>query len=473
MTCISTGRAEHLETLRRAVRDNVPRPVIITGEPGSGRTAMLSRALGFTDPERDLIVRAGPGPGGPEPAALRAAWDAAGGRRLVVAADDAHLMDHASLLALREASRNGWALTLTTCPLTTPALRPDPVSCLRHERDLLVLVLQPLSADETAAMLADVMDGPVAPPAVAALHSVTGGNPGQLRRLLTEISRASRMVRHEGQWRLRAGSPHAIRRGGPDPDVARIVEATWRAWRELAPDRADQLCRLALWHGAREAVAPVWASLLLMCGRAPEAAVFLDALPGERIRTSPPLALAKALTLAVGLGRVEEASDFLSAAAASAGRGEVLRAFRAWVLAVTGRTAQAADGLSAIERNDLDTAMFVHATRAALARAADHPAEAVFHLRRAIAAAERGSEDCPWMRPFLTASLIDSMLLSGRVRDAASVTRHFHACEPRSGWQLAVALDALLRPACQTAPVPRQVPAKSPVFAGGVRTGGV
>lgn len=51
----------------------------------------------------------------------------AGGRRLVVAADDVHLVDQASLLALRELSRDGRAVLLVTRPLTTgpPDRAPD------------------------------------------------------------------------------------------------------------------------------------------------------------------------------------------------------------------------------------------------------------------------------------------------------------------------------------------------------------
>jgi len=44
----------------------------------------------------------------------------------------------------------------------------------------------------------------------------------------------------------------------------RLVAATRGAWRELAFDRAEELCRLAAWRGAGAEVAEIRASLLLL-----------------------------------------------------------------------------------------------------------------------------------------------------------------------------------------------------------------
>ncbi len=439
-----------------------------------GRTTMLSRALGFADRERDVIVR--PEPSGQKPfaalcasfacalpsaAALsyaaRAIAARAGGKRLVIAVDDAHLLDSASLLAFREVSRLGKALLLVTSPLTAgPPIKPDPTDCLRYETGFQLITLQPLSVGEVAAALAGAMGGPVAQPTAEAMHAATGGNPRWLRGLVDETSLAAYIVRRGNTWRLGAtdSALQAPRDAGPDaspdarPDAARITDAAWSAWRELACDRADQLCRLALWCGAPEGVAPIWATLLLLSGHPADALAFLEGLPDEQVVETPRLVLVKALTLAIGLHRVEEASEFLARAADRTDSARLILAYRAWILTVTGHATKVADG-PLIDRRDMETAMFVHATRATLARMADRPAEAVFHLRRALATAETGSGECPWMRPFLTASLIDSMLLSGRVREAASIAQRFHGGARGSGWDLAVALDVLMRRAGQ------------------------
>jgi len=467
MTWTFVGRVEQLEILRRAMRRDSPGPVIITGEPGMGRSALLVRALEFTDPERDVVAWLEPAEKRPfaalrtgfsdplPPAATsadvaRAITDSAEGRRVVMAVDDGHLMDLESLLVMRDLSRNGAALLLITCPPIAGACAgPDPTDSLWYEKGIQLLKLQPLSVGEVATVLAGVLGGPVALPTAEALHAATGGNPRDLEALAGRLELASRMVRRAGLWRLGpatadAGEP-ATANAGIAAASTRVVDATWNAWQALATERADQLSRLALWQGLGEGIAPIWAMLLLLRGRAEEALAFVDSLPAESVAAAPRLALVRALTLAVGLGRVEDASDFLARAADHPGHQQLALAHRTWILAVTGRADQATAALSAVSRDDMETATFVHAARGALTRIADHPAEAVFHFRRALATAESGSAGCPWVRPFLKASLIDSLLLSGRVQDAASVAQRFHAEARGSGWEFAVALDTLLR----------------------------
>jgi hypothetical protein len=492
------GRAEQLNVLRQAVLSRLPGLVMITGEPGIGRSALLTRALDSADRERNLLVRLEPS--GELPfAALRRSFpgiqptatptDAAQaiayrseGRHLVLAADDAHLMDYATLLALREVRRDGRALLLVTSPHDRgPAATPDPLECLRCEFGFQQLVLRPLSTGEVAAVLADALGGPAEPATVEALHAATGGNPRRLHTLVAGSSLVTCMTPRPGRWRLGTAGTQAdlpcpvpgrpAERGSPDAsgdrDVERVIEAAWSAWHGLAYDRADQLCRLALWYGVQEEIAPIWAALLLR-GNGPDARDILETLSEERLTAVPRLALVTALTLAFGHGRSEDACGLLAKAAARADSRERVLAHHAWLLAVTGSTAQAVHEIEGIDRNDPETALFVHATRAVLTLRAQRPAEAVFHLRRALAIAEAGSDECPWMRPFLKASLIDALLLSGRAHDAVSVARRFHARERGSGWDIAVALNCLLAPEWSAvgATTPPAVAAKTPELLG-------
>jgi hypothetical protein len=467
MTWTFVGRAEQLESLRVVVSGGSPGLVMITGAPGIGRSAMLSHALEFTDPGRDSVVRLKPS--GTDPlAALRHGFpDALAATpptamplpstvakeilrqepadRLVVAADDAHRMDQASLLALREMTRSGQVLLLVTCPAGSATTgNPDPSGCFRYEEGLRLLTLRPLGVSEVAAVLAGRLNGPVALPTAEAIYAATAGIPRRLRALAAETSLATRMVLRDGQWRFGPVDQGAGFADTTGLDRTLVAEAAWRAWRELASERADQLCRLALWCGVREEITPIWATLLLLRGHPADALAFLESLPCERVVTTPRLSLVMALTLALGLDRVEEADDYLARAARRSRSCQLTLAHRAWLLAVTGRTAQVASELAAIDRTDLETATFIHAAKAVLARVADCPREAAFHLRRALATAESGSTDWPWLRPFLRASLIDSMLLCGRAKDAASIAGRFHAHEPGSGWELTVFMDALL-----------------------------
>jgi hypothetical protein len=205
------------------------------------------------------------------------------------------------------------------------------------------------------------------------------------------------------------------------------------------------LCRLALWCGLRDEIAPIWAALLLLQGRAGACIEFLDSVRAESVVASPQLALIKALALALGLGRVEDMSSVqIGTLAGRDGGPHVGPAYSAWLLALTGHGTAAAAALHTIERTDPETALFVHAARGALACLGDLHAESVFHLRRALATAEGCKTSCPWMRPYLKAALIDALFLSGRTEEALSAARRFHAHEPGSGWGLVVALEALI-----------------------------
>lgn len=462
--------------LRRALRS--AGPVIITGEHGMGRTTALDRALQYVDAQHDRVMRLLPA-GERSFAALRESFpcclppsamlsDAVGaiagyaaGRRLVVAADDVHLVDQASLLALRELSRDGRAVLLVTRPLTTgPPQRPDPSECLSYEPGVQVLILQPLSVGQVAVVLAEIVGGPVSQATAEAVHAATGGIPRLLRVLAARTRLAERMT-----WEPRVQAAVPAKGAGPRPggeegasypERERLINATWGAWRNLAVPRAHRLCQLALWCGIREEIAPVWAALLLFQSGPMAADGFLGSFPDQTLAMMPRLALVKALTLALGLGRTVDATRFLSVAAERGPSPQLMRAAQAWLLAMGGQVDAAARALGAVQRSDHQTAVFVHATRAALTCRQNHRGETAFHLRRALACAESGSDDFPWMRPYLKSSLINVLMLSGREPDAVSLARRFHAREPGAGWDLAVALNALLsrepQEACSSVP---------------------
>src|SRR6266545_4583813 len=177
------GRAEQINRIRVALRDTAPGPIVITGESGMGRTAVLSRALDFVDGKRDSVIRVEPAGNQPfaalfpylpdeaiagvplgdaVPAAAHLLAERAGGRRLVVALDDAHLTDHASVLALRALHRWGDAVLLVTRPLGAEKdRRGDATGALRYEPGVQNVSLQPLTIDEVAALLTGVVRGHV------------------------------------------------------------------------------------------------------------------------------------------------------------------------------------------------------------------------------------------------------------------------------------------------------------------------
>jgi hypothetical protein len=307
--------------------------------------------------------------------------------------------------------------------------------------------LSPLDVGAVATLLAGLLDGPVAMPAAAAIHAATGGDLRRLRALTSQAWLTECMERYDGLWRVGQVTRDTSSAVWVDHlEAQRITSAAWSAWRKLAMERTDQLCRLALARGVREAIAPIWAMLLVLGGRAAEAVSFLGSLPGGHVRTTPRAALVMALALALGAGRREEASGFLRQAAAATGS-QFLVAAWAWILAMAGEPGAAVAVLAATEHDGPETATFVHATRGTLARADGRADDAVVHFRDALAFAQSASSDWPWLRPLLRAALIDGLMLSGRTADATSMTQRFHAREQGSGWELALAMETLLIPA--------------------------
>ncbi|WP_204058683.1 ATP-binding protein [Microbispora corallina] len=418
-------------------------PVVITGAPGTGRTAMLRTAVGLAERRGYLVLRlrprgtapmaalrgvlppALPSSATPEEAA-RGLRLLAGGRRLLVTLDDAHLADHATLLTLRALNRSHAAALVVTRTTGERLSRPDPTDCLLYERGLVTLVLPPLGQRDVAAVLSRIVGGPVRAATTAAVHTLTGGVPRRLRELV-DAGLVRCLTERRGRWETAEprGDDPWLPRGAAD-----AAAAARRAWSCLGLDLAEELCRLALWQRASAEIADVWAVVLLLRGRGGDAARFLERAASPRDAESDPaaglepagLTFARALVAAFGLGRPQEAGDLLLTRALQAEDRDLRRdrhlAQRAWILALSGAVREPLAGL---DRGDRETALFVHAARAVLAAA--RPEEAVFHLRRALAVSEGCHIESSWLPAHLRAELADALVRAGRSPDAGSGER--------------------------------------------------
>ena len=152
------------------------------------------------------------------------------------------------------------------------------------------------------------------------------------------------------------------------------------------------------------------------------------------------------MLLALGLRRVGDAEALLvDAARLDARHRERLLACRAWLLAVTGSVTKAAAACESMNPGeDREAAMFQRAALATVALSTERAREAVSHLRRALATADTLRAELPWFLPYLTAYLIDALLLAGRLSEATAEAAEFHAGKRGCGWNVAVAFDTLL-----------------------------
>ncbi|HEX3512990.1 MAG TPA: ATP-binding protein [Trebonia sp.] len=459
------GHDEQLGQVCRALESPAAGPIVLAGEQGMGKSALITRALAAISPKHTRIVLIRPA--GPEPlSALQAslpgrvpaslapdetaravarALSRAPGRTLMVA-DDAHLIDHASMLALRALSRRGDAVLLASHLVQAqPTSWQDPTDCLAYERNLLSIALPPFTAREVGDLVGHLLGGTVRTAAAEALAVATGGNPRVLRELLVAEGLAGAMVARQGQWTLGAVDESARR--GSDvllASTARLAGAIGSAWQGLAIDRLDQLCRVALWCGACDQVDSIWPFLLLLRGCPDEAIEFIDSRGDGALAAKPQLAMTRALVMAIGCGQPGAAARFLLAAASSGvGPPGLLAAYRAWLLTVAGQAREAASALRLIRHGNGESALFVHAARAGVTRLGGNAAETVFHLRRALAAVENCPDLCPWMWPYLSECLADALVMAGRGSEVHSVGAGSRRRESASGRYVGDILHAL------------------------------
>jgi hypothetical protein len=380
--------------------------------------------------------------------------------------DDAHLVDHATMLVLRELHRELGAVLLVSRPAElAPRDLPDTVDSLRYEPGFRILPLPPLTVDEVGIILRDARVTPCGGAVTAALHAASGGNPALLGDLVDTAAyrvelRVPGLEPTEGERRRRTDRfdpPY-----DPPYDAAltergsrRLLAAVGEAWQDLALDRLTELCRIAGATGDSFRVAPVRAVALMLRGEGEAGLAFLDqlTLTDAEERRFPRLLLARALLLGLCLRRVDEAVALLHGADSGGTlAGLRLRAAGAWLLAVAGRSAAAAARLADLEYvGDREVSLFRSAAGAANALAADRPMVAVSHLRRAVSGVEAVRAELPWLAPYLRAALIDALLLSGRMDEATTLAADFHAVRGTSGWAVAVALSTMIGALPETA----------------------
>ncbi|QFZ20969.1 ATP-binding protein [Saccharothrix syringae] len=430
-----------------------PGPLVFTGETGIGRSTVLELAAGLVDERTDALIplRGTPGrlatlrehlpPDVPVPRAgglgvvVEALERHADGRRPVVLLDDAHLADHATVQVLRDLHvRTGAVLVLALRTDRFPG--PDPLDCLRYEPGFQRVEVPPMGVDEVASLASDVLGGPVSAAAAEALRAVTGGNPALLRRYLTAGALRAAMRQGESPGLSLGDVPHE----GVELDERgreRLREAVRDAWRELSLDVLDQACRLALLAGEEAAVSLVWPQVLLLRGNAREA---LAQVRETGAAPSEARALTRAFVLAFGPEGTDKACALLDdVARTTPAWASRLDAVRAWLLAVGGDTAEARQVVADLVP-DRQAAVFAQAALATVALAENRPTQAVSALRRALTGAERMRDELPWLAPYLTACLVDGLVLAGRLAEATWTAAQLRA--HAGHWEAAVSLGA-------------------------------
>jgi DNA-binding CsgD family transcriptional regulator len=217
------GRREELELVVRLVRSGESAGVVAAGPAGVGKTRFASEALRAA--ERDgcatawstattaaatipfgalahLLPVPMPGPAGRLDLLRRASGavrERAGGRRLVLAVDDAHLLDDASAALLHQLASTRSAFVVVTVRSGEPTR--DPILALWKDRLAEYLELQPLAQSEVERLLTSVLGGPVDGATLVRLWETTRGNTLFLHELVDEALERSTLRDLDGVWR--------------------------------------------------------------------------------------------------------------------------------------------------------------------------------------------------------------------------------------------------------------------------------
>jgi type II secretory pathway predicted ATPase ExeA len=118
--------------------------------------------------------------------------------RVVVVVDDAHLLDDVSAFTLAQLVQRRTASVIATIRAGEPVAAE--VTALWKDRALVRLDLQPLSRDETTALMTAVLGGPLAANTTKRIWDITQGNALYLKQLVDRETQGQRLAFDGKRW---------------------------------------------------------------------------------------------------------------------------------------------------------------------------------------------------------------------------------------------------------------------------------
>lgn len=292
----TVGRRWRAEEIAYATRRIRAGGVLVTGEPGVGRTWLARAVADSGGGEVEWVVATEAGRGTPfgalsvllpddltdlHPAlvlgALRRRF---GSRRPLVVVDDAHLLDEASAATVLGLASTRAARLLVTA--ASGVAVPDAVRALAKDGFLAELTLTPFDREVTGRALSESLGGEVAAGTAELLWRWSRGNARHLSELVQYGSASGRFSENGGVWLWNGdiGSP---------PTLAGVLE---RRIAGLSAEGVDALCAVVLGE-------PVTVDVLTSVASADgvaeiEARGLLDADESGQVRLAHPLLAAAA-----------------------------------------------------------------------------------------------------------------------------------------------------------------------------------
>jgi DNA-binding CsgD family transcriptional regulator len=231
-----TGRSKELRLIEAALSDRESSGIVIHGEAGVGKTRMAREALSAAGskghnvhwivgassarsiPLGALTLWAGPGDVGLDlvRGAIASLTATSAGKTAVLGIDDAPLLDDLSTFVVHQIIQRGAAKVVLTIRDDDPV--PPATQELWQGGRFDRLDLEPLSRDDTAALVSAAVGGPLDPYAAERLWQLTRGNPLFLRNIVEHEAALGRLLPRDGVWQW---SGDLV----VPPDVTELVEA--------------------------------------------------------------------------------------------------------------------------------------------------------------------------------------------------------------------------------------------------------
>lgn len=244
---ILTGRDEELRYSLEVLDDDARRGLVLSGPAGIGKSRLAAEVLACVPDDRAVVriiathssipfapfahLFDAPADGGRlEPPdllwALRrlraAVVERAAGAPLVLAVDDAHLLDEASATLVRQVGASGDARLLLTVRSGSPC--PDAIASLWRDDSCALLELQALSHHEVGELTAHLFGRWFERASLDRLFAASAGNPLVLRELLADAEAGDGLSEHRGLLRWRGVGASARLAALVEADLGRLSE---------------------------------------------------------------------------------------------------------------------------------------------------------------------------------------------------------------------------------------------------------
>ena len=247
------GRSDEMRTIGAAISAPDVGGILVRGPAGVGKSRIAREALSAAAPQGcETRWTVGTSSARAIPLGAFTAWAPSGvtdtvqlirgavesltaapsGARVVVAVDDAHLLDELSAFVVHQIVQRGAAKVILTVRDDEPI--PAAVQEIWNVAPFDRLDLQPLPADETTTLLSATLGGAVAADAAERLWKLTHGNALYLRNIVEQEVADGRIVQEHDSWRW-TGDPVL------PPGLAELIESRIGDLPALVSDVVDVL----------------------------------------------------------------------------------------------------------------------------------------------------------------------------------------------------------------------------------------